>query len=47
MNNSDKKVNGLKSFTKAGSVPVRLAKGGKEYIQDTKKKRNYKVKGEK
>lgn len=42
----DKKKPGLKSFTKAGSVPVRLKKGGKEFTRDTSKKRKYKVKGE-
>jgi hypothetical protein len=42
----DKTKPGLKSFTKAGSVPVRLKAGGKEYTKDTTKKRKYKVKGE-
>jgi hypothetical protein len=37
---------GLKRLTKAGSEPVRLAKGGKELVRDNSKKRNYKVKGE-
>lgn len=43
---TSKKPQGLKSFTKPHSVPVRLAKGGKEYIRDTSKDRKYKVKGE-
>ena len=37
---------GLKSFTKPFSVPVKLAKGGKEFVRDNSKKRLYKVKGE-
>lgn len=37
---------GIKSLTKAGSIPVRLAKGGKELVRDAKKQRKYKVKGE-
>lgn len=41
-----KKPGGIKSFTRAGSVPVRLKAGGKEYIRDTSKERKYKVKGE-
>jgi hypothetical protein len=41
-----KEVLGLKRLTKAGSIPVRLAAGGKEYIRDTSKKRLYKVNGE-
>lgn len=40
------KNNGIKSMTKVGSVPVRLAKGGKDYVRDTSKERKYKVKGE-
>lgn len=40
------KPRGLKSFTHPHSVPVRLAKGGKEYVKDTGKKRMYKVRGE-
>jgi len=40
------KTNGIKSFTKPHSIPVRLAKGGKEYIRDNWKSRKYKVKGE-
>ena len=40
------KQQGIKSFTKPHSVPVRLAKGGKEYVRDASKKRMYKVKGE-
>lgn len=43
----EKKVQGLKSFTKPYSVPVRLKKGGKEYIVDSSKQRKYKTKGEK
>lgn len=42
----DKKTKGLKMLTKAHSIPVRLAKGGKDYVVDTSKKRLYKVKGE-
>lgn len=41
-----KATKGLKLLTKAGSIPVRLAKGGKEFIRDTSKSRKYKVKGE-
>lgn len=37
---------GIKSFTKPHSVAVRLAKGGKNYVTDTRKSRKYKVKGE-
>jgi hypothetical protein len=44
MNSTNK---GIKSFTKPFSTPVRLAKGGKEFIVDTSKTRLYKVKGEK
>lgn len=40
------KPRGLKSFTHPHSVPVRLAKGGKEYERDNSKERKYKVKGE-
>lgn len=43
---ADKKVIGLKQLTKAGSKPVKLAKGGKSYVPDNKKQRMYKVKGE-
>ena len=41
-----KKNVGIKSMTKPGSVPIRLAKGGQEYVRDNTKKRLYKVKGE-
>ena len=37
---------GLKLLTRAGSEPIRLGKGGKEYVRDNSKKRKYKVKGE-
>lgn len=47
MRNMEKKTQGLKSFTKPHSVPVRLKKGGKEYIVDNFKQRKYKIKGEK
>lgn len=40
------KTNGIKSFTKPHSLPVRLSKGGKEYVHDGSKSRKYKVKGE-
>ena len=40
------KPRGLKSFTCPHSVPLRLAKGGKEYVRDTGKNRMYKVNGE-
>lgn len=43
---TEKKTLGLKQLTKAGSKPVKLAKGGKSYISDNKKQRKYKVKGE-
>lgn len=42
----EKKPMGLKRLTKAHSVPVRLAKGGKEFVRDNSKERLYKVKGE-
>lgn len=42
-----KETKGLKKLTKAGSVLLRTAAGGKELIRDTSKpKRKYKVKGE-
>jgi hypothetical protein len=41
-----KEALGLKRLTKAGSIPMRLAAGGKELVRDTSKKRLYKVKGE-
>ena len=40
-------IRGIKSYTKPNSIPIRLAKGGKEYVVDTSKNRKYKVKGEK
>ena len=43
---TEKKAPGLKLMTRKGSEPVRLAKGGKEYVRDNSKKRKYKVKGE-
>ena len=42
----NKKTKGLKMLTRAGSVPLRVAKGGKEMVRDTSKHRKYKVKGE-
>lgn len=41
-----KETLGLKRLTQAGSIPLRLDKGGKDYVRDTSKKRLYKVKGE-
>lgn len=38
---------GLKLLTKAHSVPMKTAKGGKELVRDTSKVRKYKVAGEK
>jgi hypothetical protein len=40
------KTKGLKLLTRAGSVPVRLAKGGKELVRDPSKSRKYRVRGE-
>jgi len=40
------KTKGLKMLTKPGSVPVRLAKGGKEFVRDNSKSRKYRVRGE-
>lgn len=40
------KNKGIKSMTKPHSIPVRLAKGGKDYVKDNSKKRLYKVSGE-
>lgn len=40
------KTKGLKMLTKAGSTPVRLAKGGKELVRDNSKSRKYRVRGE-
>ncbi len=40
------KTKGLKMLTRAGSIPVRLAKGGKELVRDNSKKRLYRVRGE-
>lgn len=42
----EKKTKGLKMLTRAGSVPVRLAKGGKELVRDNTKSRKYRVRGE-
>jgi len=42
----EKKTKGLKLLTRPGSIPVRLAKGGKELVRDTSKSRKYKVRGE-
>jgi len=47
MKNTPMKTKGLKLLTKAHSVPMRMAAGGKEFIRDTSKKRLYKVAGEK
>lgn len=38
---------GLKKLTKPNSIPMRMAKGGKELVRDTSKKRKYMVPGEK
>ena len=43
----DTKATGLKNLTKANSVPMKLAKGGKELVRDNSKQRKYKVGGEK
>jgi hypothetical protein len=43
----EKDIKGLKRLTKAGSIPMKTAKGGKELVRDASKKRGYKVKGEK
>ena len=40
------KTKGLKMLTRAGSVPMRLAKGGKELVRDNIKSRKYRVRGE-
>lgn len=40
------KTRGLKLLTKPFSTPVRLAKGGKEYVVDTSKQRKYLLKEE-
>lgn len=40
------KTKGLKLLTRAGSVPMRLAKGGKELVRDNSKSRKYRVRGE-
>ena len=40
------KTKGLKLLTRAGSVPMRLAKGGKELVRDNTKSRKYRVRGE-
>jgi hypothetical protein len=40
------KVKGLKRLTKANSIPMRVAKGGKDLVRDTSKTRKYKVAGE-
>jgi hypothetical protein len=40
------KTKGQKMMTRAGSVPVRLAKGGKELVRDTSKSRKYRIRGE-
>jgi hypothetical protein len=43
----EKKTKGLKQLTKTYSIPVRLAKGGKELVRDNSKERKYRVAGEK
>lgn len=43
----EKKIVGLKKMTKPNSVPMRMAKGGKELVRDTSKQRKYRVPGEK
>jgi hypothetical protein len=40
------KSKGLKMLTKPHSIPVKLAKGGKEFVRDNSKSRKYKVTGE-
>lgn len=40
------KTKGLKMLTRSGSVPMRLAKGGKELVRDNTKSRKYRVRGE-
>jgi hypothetical protein len=40
------KTKGLKMLTRAGSVPMRLAKGDKELVRDNTKSRKYRVRGE-
>jgi len=42
----EKRIKGLKMLTRPGSIPVRLAKGGKELVRDNTKSRKYKVRGE-
>lgn len=42
----EKKTKGLKMLTRPGSIPVRLAKGGKELVRDTSKSRKYRIRGE-
>lgn len=46
MAKAPQETKGLKRLTKAGSAPVKLAKGGKELVRDNSKNRKYKVKGE-
>lgn len=43
----EKKIKGLKQLTKPHSIPMRMAKGGKELERDNTKQRKYKVAGEK
>ncbi len=43
----EKKTKGLKQLTKANSIPMRMAKGGKGLERDNSKRRKYKVAGEK
>lgn len=43
----DKKTKGLRRLTKPNSTPLKTAKGGKEMVVDSSKKRKYKVSGEK
>ena len=43
----EKKIVGLKKMTKPNSIPMRMAKGGKELVRDTSKQRKYRVAGEK
>ena len=47
MTKTTNKTKGLKHLTKAHSVPMKMAKGGKELVKDNSKKRLYKVAGEK
>lgn len=47
MSEANTKSVGLKRMTKAHSIPLKTAKGGKELVRDSSKERKYKVAGEK